>query len=385
VGLREKLEAKARGEQPIAPLLAFGGANAEAYELLETVPPQGLARLASWCAFALQTYADKVLVAGNDDGYATPEACLQAQMLYELARTWLGRAQQAAANPDYRLTLPVPQSLPRPLNVPPERDQLVGMRATLEALQARSGVDLERAEPEVAARLRPSLAAMQSALDAAPIRGAHGAEAHAAVGRTLADGLEHGYLLGQLLAVPSLVLPAAAAPAVGVIAASGPGALGVFLPGDPAFDRWCLTDPHELTRLQASTETAAKLDAFWKSDPQPALTLRLQREIARELQAGTVVAITADTAGSLRRLTSTCPWPAVQVATCTLAIGGSRLERGDRFVLAVGKSDNCFTRGIARLSVHAGDAFVAAAQPQGEPSLTREILAGLSIDLLFPF
>ena len=357
MGLRETLEAKARGEQPIKPLLAFGGANAAAYDLLDGVPPRGFARVAAWCAFVLQTYGDKVLTAGNDDGYASAGACMQAQMLYEFARGWLERAQRAAADPDYRLTLGIPQPLPRPMNVPPERDQIAGMRTTLEVLQARAGAALAEADASVAERLRPSLLAMQSALDAAPVRGAHREEARAAVARTLEDGLEQGYTLGQLLAMPSLVSPSTSAPA-GVIASSGPGALGFFLPGDPAFDPWCLTDPDELGRLQASTGAAAKLDAFWKSDPQPRLTLAIQRAIARERQAGTVLSISTVATGSLRRFTSVCPWPAAQVASYDLAIGNAQLEKGDRFVLAVGASAEGFTRGLARLPVHAGDAVV---------------------------
>jgi hypothetical protein len=386
MSLRGKLEAKARGDIPTAELLAYGGSNSDAYDLLDNVPPQGVARLAAWCAFVLQTYGDKLLQSGRTEGYASEPACAQAQVLYQFSRDWLERARQAAADPGYQLDVAVPQALPRPLNVPPETDQVAAMKRTLEAVQARAGVELAACgDPTRAARLQPSLAAVASALDAAIVSGSGGPDVRASAGRVLVDGLDHAYSLGQLLAMPGLLAAPDAAPRPAVKAATA--TLGVFLPGDAGFDPWCLTDPLERPQHEKSNAAAGKLDYLWKSDPEPALTLALQADIAAALEHGAVDYLPSGSAAWLERITSSCPWPGAMYAKEPVLIGGIQLAAGDRFVLAVGGWGATFRRAIVRLPAGATVGFSDASRPphlDDEFPAVLELLQEIGLDILIP-
>ena len=69
MSLRDKFEAHLRGEVSAADLTAYASANGDAYDLLESVPAEGPARLAAWCAFVLQTHADNLLASGSAPGF----------------------------------------------------------------------------------------------------------------------------------------------------------------------------------------------------------------------------------------------------------------------------------------------------------------------------
>jgi hypothetical protein len=368
VSLLGKLEAKARGEVSTAALVAYASANSEAYSLLDGVPPRGLARLAAWCAFVLQSYADNLLSCGSQPGYSSLEAFEQARVNYELVSPWLARARAAAMSESYALDVYVPQRLPQ---APAERDaqQLRAMRRTLETVQARAGVDLEafRGDP-VHDRLAPTMSSLQSALDAAAglSAPAPGTSVFAAVAQALQDGLDRAYQLGQLLALPELMEKAQAE-------ASGPaptsaGTMQLFLPGERGFDPWCLTDPIERQGRIEHDAAAAGLDKLWESDPEPAKTLAIQAEIADAIEHGAADYLPDDSVGSLAKVSSFCPWPGVLLAKAELAIGGKSLAPGDRFVFSVGPTAGGFRREILSIAAHDVAAFAA---PPASDRLTR--------------
>jgi hypothetical protein len=59
VSLRRRIGAAARGEISIADRVVYRSANIDAYDLLDHLPAHGPAHASAWCAFVLQTHADK--------------------------------------------------------------------------------------------------------------------------------------------------------------------------------------------------------------------------------------------------------------------------------------------------------------------------------------
>ena len=151
------------------------------------------------------------------------------------------------------------------------------MRKTLEAVEARAGTAIEarRGEP-VYERLQPTLGIMRAALDAALVlaRGhTPDPSVELALVQTLHAALDRGYQAGQLLAMPELLAsPGRTVPPV----TRAPHRWRSFVPGDPAFDPWCLTDPIERRRLASDCQSVAKLDDFWAKHPEVEQLLALQ-------------------------------------------------------------------------------------------------------------
>ena len=127
-------------EVSTAAIAAYSSANSEAYSLLDELSEPEAARLAAWCAFVLQTYADNMLASGTVPGFASPEVCEEAVGMYQLVGTWLGRAHAAIANSG-RLDTSVPQPLPQP-RAPRTTAVLKAMKTTLETVQTRVGADI---------------------------------------------------------------------------------------------------------------------------------------------------------------------------------------------------------------------------------------------------
>jgi hypothetical protein len=381
VSLRDKLESSVRGEVSTVDLSAFASANQGAYELLDELPPQGIASLAAWCAFVLQTHADNLLGSGSIRGHCVEPAYEEARILIQLASAWLERASSALSSTGYRLDVVIPQPYPRPYG-PHHMDELRAMRKSLEAVEARVGTAIEarRGEP-VYERLQPTLGIMRAALDAALVlaRG-HTPEpsVEMALVQTLHAALDRGYQAGQLLAMPELLAkPALEAPVRDV----SPASLALLRPGDPAFDPWCLTDPLERRRLAAIASAVAKLDDFWASHPEPQQVLELQAEVLAALQNGTVDYLPGDEVGSLKQFTSTCPWPAALWAKGRISIGGQSFDEGDRFVLSVGGGDEPFRCAIVRLSAHAAARFIEDDSASAGGSGLRD-LVGSALEIL---
>ena len=345
MGLRDRLQAKARGEISTAALTAYSSANSEAYSLLDDLPETGTARLAAWCAFVLQTYADNMLESGSCTGFASPEACEEAEIMFELVGAWIGRAHAAGASASYTLDVSVPQPLPQP-RAPRSTGVLKAMKNTLETVQTRAGASLTtRPADPIHDRLAPMMSTVQAAIDSAGALSAPTVsdDLKAMLGQTLQGGLDRAYQVGQLLAMPELLAktePAAPPPPV-----HDSTTVGLFLPGDPGFDPWCLTDPNGRRDKQASKELTALIENLWKQDPDPAKTLAIQAEITAAVERG-AADFMPDEIGPLTRRADRCPWPGILYAKTSLVIAGKALAPGDSFVFAVGSSPDGFQRTI---------------------------------------
>jgi len=358
MGLRSKVSAFARGEVATNGLDAYASASNEAYDLLEQLPPEGPPRLCAWCAFVLQTHADNLVASGSTPGYCSQEAFAEASMLYQLAGDWIARAHTAQSKPGSPLDAVIPQPYPRPHGPQGERE-LMALRKTLETVQSRLGADLEarRSDP-VYLRLQPKLPVVQAALDAsAALLGGRspGDELLATMYGTLLGALDRAFQSGELLAMTELLARQDAAPkpppAPAVI---GAAALRMFVPGDPGFDRWCLTDPEAHGLRKDDGVSPGLLDTFWSSDPDPATTLALQADIAAAVETGSADYMPNTGLGSLDDVAKRCPWPAIMFARNAITVGGESIDPGDQFVLVVGVDDGgVLHRALARISARA--------------------------------
>jgi len=276
--------------------------------------------------------------------------------MFELVGAWLGRAHEAAANAGYVLDVVVPQPLPQP-RAPRTTGVLRAMKQTLETVQARAGADLaERAADPIHDRLAPMMSGVQSAIDSAGALSAASVsdEMKAMLGQTLQSGLDRAYQVGQLLAVPDLL--GKTEPVAPALPVHDSTTVGLFLPGDPGFDPWCLTDPIGRRHKQASKEMTALIDEFWRKDPEPAQTLAIQAEISAAVEQGTADFM-PDEVGPLTRRAGRCPWPGILYAKASLVIAGKALAPGDSFVFTVGPSEDGFERTIVSYvdGINAGD------------------------------
>jgi hypothetical protein len=354
MGLRGKVGALARGEVSTAALTFYAAANQDAYDLLDRIAAEGPAAVSAWCAFVLQIHADNLTASGTAPGYCHPDAFADATVLYELAAGWLERAREAQASTEYALDVVVPQPYPQ-LHGAQNADQLSALRKTVEAVQSRLGAALAaRQSRPIEARLRPTLPALQAALDAAEGAGRSTEptpELRAAITRPLAAALGHAFQAGQLLAMPGLAAkrPPEPPPAPAV---SSSTTLAAFMPGDPGFDPWCLTDPVERLSRVEDAASIGMLDELWRADPEPAQTLALQAQIAAALEGGAIDYM-PEAPASLQAVAGGCPWPGVLFAKSDLVLGGEQIEAGDQFLLAVGADGETFRRGIERISARA--------------------------------
>ena len=157
----------------------------DAYDLVDRLPP-GRARAAAWNAYVCQTYADKLAEARR--GYSDETARVE-RSLYALALAWLERADTGS---DGELSLPPWGSPIR------SRDQLSGMRQTLDALRTHVAYGL----PET---FRPQLAAVDARIDAVERLWIERPppELRGGLGDALTAGLRDTIALGRELALGS--------------------------------------------------------------------------------------------------------------------------------------------------------------------------------------
>lgn len=327
-----------------------------------TLPPATRAELlCAWNAFVLQTLGNDILDADFADqpptaGYVPPVTARQVMAFFTEVEGWVDRARQAQANPDYALDVPVPARLPAWCEAdpcPPShlRGLLQAMRAVGEhAAAAMATLPETAADPEQRRqlnRIRQLYASAQGkARYAADLHGhdpspdvQERAEPYAR------QAVEMFYELGQLVADPTLV-GATAAPAPPAIAPpareAAPGKAPAkfaprakptpLLPGDPAFDPWCLTDPEERRRREADPVASSALRQLWKADPDPARTLAIHAGIQEAVAAGQVgYAEEGPRPGHAHR----CPWGPLYVARTILVLGGVPLLAGQAFVYEV--------------------------------------------------
>jgi hypothetical protein len=123
----QRVRAWIRGDVPERKLARFVGAAVDAYDLVDRLP-RGSARAAAWAAYAFQTYGDKLIEASPADGYVPGDTAHVACAAFELAAGCLDVAHEDGP------TGALPDALPR-WNTPlRSKEQLDGMRNSLEAL-----------------------------------------------------------------------------------------------------------------------------------------------------------------------------------------------------------------------------------------------------------
>lgn len=148
-----------------------------AYELVDELR-SGPARAAAWAAYALTTYADKLLAAdGRSDVVA--EAYAQAGACLDVARD--GGGALPAALPHWRTPVR-------------SREQLAGMRAALDALRTYLAYELRDEHPPELARIDAQLERVDQLWIERPPEAIRGA-----IGSALAIGLDEAYALGRRL------------------------------------------------------------------------------------------------------------------------------------------------------------------------------------------
>lgn len=288
--------------------------------------------LCAWNAIVLQALGDAMLDADADGspwtaGHVPEITRNEVEAYYGEVELWVNFARQAFANPDYRLDVAVPATLPEPevrpvFNPLRARDMhlwsvLAGMRAVGElaaaamALFPQTATDPARqrqihAVHEQFAHARDAAQRAQRMYEFAPRLDVPRVLMHARI------AIERFYGLGQLIAAPML----AAAPAP---------------PAHHGFDIWCLTDPGARDIFQADPTSVAALQRLWDVDPDPARTLALQVEIRAACGRGDVDDAT-DARGRIGHFYR-CPWVPVYVARHPLTLGAQQIPRGQQFIL----------------------------------------------------
>ena len=210
-----------RGEASAADLSARLRGGSIAYSLAEeaeaaTGDERGvqLFRLCAWNAFALQTIAGRLIEvdAQRDPGTAgyVPRSTLRfaSDCVDEVPR-WIRNARVLQGDPTARIAAELPARLPKwHLEAPTTLGELECLRAVYDALAPRveSGVEAYVGPPRISADLRRTRAEMSNAADfvEAVLRPGLGPADRGEVRWRLLDALGRVYLLGQLLAVPTL-------------------------------------------------------------------------------------------------------------------------------------------------------------------------------------
>lgn len=326
--------------------------------------------LCAWNATVLQALGDALVEADAADnprtaGFVPRPLHDEAAAYYAGVEAWLDRAQQAFANPGYRLDLPVPDRLPVPAADPfpvlglrdsRARGLLAALRAVRDGAAAAMALLPENvADPARRAQLR-SIRRQHLATQAAAgqVEALHETACRADVERVVADtrrAIAHFYALGQRIADPALAEPQAlplpepapppSAPVPGTprmtrsrdtptkpprLDADGAAGAGRPVPGPMEFDVWCLTDPAARRYGQADIDA---LWGMWEDDGPRARALH--GWIAAELACGHVEL--AMNGAQRARHWFRCPWGPVYVARHTVYLDGLRIPVNQRFVL----------------------------------------------------
>jgi hypothetical protein len=246
------LRSTLRGEVSAAELNARRGAGTAAYSLFdEAASAPGddrgtrLFRACAWNAFALQTIAETLIDvdAAEDPGTAgyVPQSTLRfARACVDRVPDWIRLARIAQSDPDAGIR-GLPAQLPTwRTDEPTRRSELHALRTAYESLEARVDGDLRAvsAEPHLLAQLRRIRAEMESAAEyanAIGLRDAGPVDRGEARWRLL-SALECAFLLGQLVAVPTLAAVVHAREAEPEIESSGGASWLRIEPGWPVRD-----------------------------------------------------------------------------------------------------------------------------------------------------
>ncbi len=364
-----RLYSRLSGEVPADTLEAYRRASGPVYELLDqverrrlecqadgltpwTVPPATQAEmLCAWNAFVLQHLGDRFLQADFDGnpataGYVPPITADQILAFYSQVEGWISRAQQAHANPSYRLDIAVPAEMPPWSEVEPcpnahLHGMLEAMRSVREHAQAAmlflpDSANLPDPKQQTQANLIRQLlaASLSKARYAEDLHGDNPTqEVHERAEPFIKAAVEGFYRLGQLLAMPQIADAPPVEPKPLPPAQPAPG-LDVILPGQAGFNPWRLTDPARREELAADPKARLAIQDLWRLDPNPAATLTIQREIDAALVRGDI-ALATDPAGRRVGHFFCCPWSPVYTVLRPVTLGSQRLSALQEFVYDV--------------------------------------------------
>lgn len=359
------LKGRLAGEVPTDTLEAYRRASLSVFELLDrmearrneakaagqdpwSMPPHQQAEmLCSWNAFVLQSLGNEFLDADYEDrpstaGMVPPITADQVLAFYTEVESWLSRAHEAGSNPSYRLGVRVPAAPPAWSEVEPcPNSHLHGMLNAMKAIKNHAESALaflphtitDPQRQEQANRIRGLYAGASSkARYAEDMHGGHPTpDVHERVEPHIKQAIEEFYLLGQLIAMPSLASPPGPSPDDG-------GARGVRDripgPGEPGFDPWRLTSPDCVRQWKADPQARKAIAALWRLDPDPRRTLDMQAEIEDALDRGDV-GYAVGAGGRKLGHFFCCPWGPVYQAKRDVTLCGERLHQGQQFVFDV--------------------------------------------------
>ncbi|SEP53526.1 hypothetical protein [Amycolatopsis saalfeldensis] len=361
--LMTRLAAALRGEVSAQTVEAYRRAGVAAYEdllaaeklrdrlagcgtcLWEARPGELSQLLCTWNAFVLQTLGEQFVEADyaadpRTVGYLPPVTAEQAAAFFGEVEQWSSLARRAVRDQAYDVGADVslPAALPGWVDVEPcPRPHLAAMLAAARTMRDHAQAALA---DFVRAGIPDGKAGVPGKLDGM-VAEADGAVSHAeslwsptateAVHQRVEASVKHGiasyHLVGQLLAMPTLL----GRPETEVALVTGPR---LPLPGQPGFDPWCLTDPGSRERWQHDPAARRAIDVLWRSDPAPAATLTVQDQIDAALGSGTVLAGTTPGGQPIGHYYC-CPWPAIYLVRKPVLIAGRGLRPGDQFAFEV--------------------------------------------------
>jgi hypothetical protein len=359
-GLVTRLAAALHGEVAATTVEAYRRAGAAAYQdfmdaeqlraalaatgggLWAAGPGQASQLLCAWNAFALQTLGDEFVEADyradpRTKGFLPPVTAEQAAGFLGEVEHWSALARRAGNDPGYDITAEValPVALPAWVKVEPcPQPHMDAMLAAARAMRGRAEAalaDLTRTAPPAGKETTVSrLRGMAAEADATVTFGEslYAPHAEAAVHERTENSLRRGiasyYELGQLLAMPALL----DRPAVSAVPVS---AKPLPLPGQPGFDRWCLTDARSRPRWQRDPEARRAIDTLWRYDPDPAATVAIQSQIDAAVAAGQLATDTPR--GHFNY--NCCPWSTVYLVRQPVIIAYQQLRPMQEFIFDV--------------------------------------------------
>lgn len=321
--------------------------------------------LCLWNALVLQTLGDQLLNADyrlnpKTVGYVPPATAKQIENFYHPVETWLNHAYQAQKNTSYTLkelgvsvpaVLPTWLTLQEMLNHRSKKQEvtryLEGLLSAAKTLALHidmqfQQVDLNSTDDHktTAHKLQQLYANISTTLEyVIQLWGNELAEG-------LHDKIEQGirrlintlWLLGQLLAMPSLVdkiniqqwtqaNKAIETPSP----TTSPQAASVISPVPSTHKHlWALTANAARTHKQHDAYAISLLTTMWNNDPQPQRTLHLQHTIQQALAQGYIEYATHQQMPYFKQ----CPWSAIYVTKRPLVIAGDPLRAQQVFTYA---------------------------------------------------
>ncbi len=311
-----------------------------------TIPPAKQAELAcSWNAFVLQTLGNAFLDADYRDqpataGFVPPITADQVLRFYTPVEGWLTRAQQAHADPSYRLDLAIPADLPPWSEVEPcPNSHLHGMQEAMRAIRdhAQSAMNLLENAQGLTPEQEKQRGVIRGLFAAATTKARyaddmHGQnptrDVHERMEEHLKVAIEQMFRVGQLAAMPQR------ADQRNAPTAPPPAPKRLPLPGETGFTPWVLTDREARKNYGSDPQAKTAVDTLWKLDPDPARTLAIKAEIDEAYTRGDLTYAT-DRAGKSLGYFFCCPWGSIYSVVRPVILGGVKLVPLQQFVFDV--------------------------------------------------